>query len=805
MAAKKKNASKTKKNTKKTKTSKPTASSVSTVRSDVLGIVSITIALMLSAAVISFHPDDPPNGSSTKIHNLLGPLGAHLANIVVHYSFGRWVSLCVPLVFLIIGIDLFRRKERMELLRRTFFPILVGAVIATSGIGFVRHLESMPQLLEVNGFAGWALTTVLLRYTGILGMGLLLVAALLIYTTLLLRIRWIDFFSWIWTFIVASLGGLITTLSAKRKARPKPAKKAPAPKQQQQTEDLPKPDAHSYLEQIEQWDDEEEATGFTLVSKGEHSKPEIVVPHQLSPLPTVKNDQEAPSKNELEEDPSIYKLPPIELLDEPEEGENPDIDEEILRETAQGLEERLGEFGVSAQVVAIHPGPVITRYDLKPAPGVKVSKITALGDDLALALSANALRIIAPIPGAGAVGVEVPNPKSQMVHMHGIVASEAFQNADSPLAIALGKTAQGDDFVVDLAKMPHLLIAGTTGSGKSVCINTIIASLLMRNKPQEVMIAMVDPKKIELSAYAELRRHHLLFIEDSEEVIATEPKNAVMLLQSIVREMEKRYDRLAETGARNIVEFNRLIEKGMVSPDDEDNAPKPLPYLVMIVDELADLMLTAAREVEEPIARLAQMARAVGIHLVVATQRPSVDVLTGVIKANFPARIAFMVATKIDSRTILDRSGAEALLGKGDGLFLAGTSPQPVRFHGAFISTEEVHKLIAYVHNQPKYIKSITLDLPAESGRGGGPSDSLDERDVLFEEAVRIVARHQQGSVSLLQRRLKVGYSRAGRLLDQLEQAGIVGPFEGSKAREVTLDPNDVDSFLSGTLHQEES
>lgn len=449
-------------------------------------------------------------------------------------------------------------------------------------------------------------------------------------------------------------------------------------------------------------------------------------------------------------------------------------------------------------MVRINPGPVITRYDLRLAPGTKLNKIVSLADDITMALKARAVRILAPIPGEGAVGVEVPNPITSTVRLHEIVSSSEFMESRDPLAIALGKNAQGEVFVADLAKMPHLLIAGTTGSGKSVCINTIITSLLLKNRPEDVLISMIDPKKIELSIYSELRRQHLLYLDDLDEVIATEPKNAVLLLKSVVQEMEHRYDSLAETGARSIIEYNQQVERGMIKPDEEGNEAVKLPYVVVIIDELADLMLTAAREVEEPIARLAQMARAVGIHLVVATQRPSVDVITGVIKANFPARMAFMVATKIDSRTILDRPGAEALLGKGDSLFLTSDSPFPVRIHGALITTDEVHAIVKHVVRQPAFVKSISLKLPESVQSLDGEDDLNPEaRDSLFEPAGRLIIRYGQGSVSLIQRKLKVGYSRAGRILDQLEQAGVVGPFEGSKAREVLMDDEEFEALIS--------
>lgn len=799
-------ANRKKKTRKKAPQARKTPRPTTPIGRDIVGLILLIIASLSIAAVLSFHVDDFPNsvtsvpGGDTPA-NGLGRAGALVAFALVNFTFGRWLALIIPALLWFAGFDLMR-GQGMRLLKRTSLPLLITGVIGAVSIGYIRTLLKIENpsngqgslSYHINGMVGYELNRGLQTYLGELGTGILLAGIILIFVTILFRIKWAEVAVWIKEGIVA-LGGLLAQIKLpKLPEKPVRAAKPPVVKEKKQKKpkkEKPEPEPEPIPDEL---DDDPVV----------HEKPPLTIVNTAATKTKPASKPKNNGKPEEEPDPSVYVLPDSELLQATSPEETIEVDESVLREVAHSLEERLAEFGVKASVVAIHPGPVITRYDLKPAPGVKVSRITSLGDDLALSLSSTAVRIIAPIPGAGAVGVEVPNPDQGMVRLREIVESPEFTKASSPLAIALGKTAQGDDFVVDLAKMPHVLIAGTTGSGKSVCINTIIASILMKNHPQDVLIAMVDPKKIELSAYAELRRHHLLFLEDTDEVIATEPKNAVALLQSVVHEMESRYDRLAESGARNIVEYNQYVKKGKVQPDEEGNEPKPLPYIVMIVDELADLMLTAAREVEEPIARLAQMARAVGIHLVVATQRPSVDVITGVIKANFPARIAFMVASKIDSRTILDRPGAESLLGRGDGLFLAGTSPQAIRFHGAFISTDEVHELIAHVHNQPMYVKPTTLSLPDTPGGGnGGGGDMEEDRDQLFGEAVRIVARHQQGSVSLLQRRLKIGYSRAGRLLDQLEQAGVVGPFEGSKAREVMIDQDQVDSFLAGDMEED--
>jgi len=384
------------------------------------------------------------------------------------------------------------------------------------------------------------------------------------------------------------------------------------------------------------------------------------------------------------------------------------------------------------------------------------------------------------------VGVEIPNHNPSLVTIRSVINSTKFRDARAALPLALGKTISGEVFVDDLARMPHLLIAGATGSGKSVGINTILASLIYKLHPSDVKFVIIDPKKIELSLFRRLKYHYLGVSPDIQEDIITTPQNAVLVLKSVELEMEKRYDRLAAAGVRNIGDYNDKVQTGRLH-DTETVKHRKLPYIVVVIDELADLMITAAREVEEPIARLAQLARAVGIHLVLATQRPSVDVITGVIKANFPARIAYQVATKIDSRTILDMNGAEQLLGNGDLLYFPPGSPKPIRIQNAFISNDEVEAITSHIERQKGYSQPMTLPSAFEKKRTtGGTSDG--SRDELFEEAAKIIVRHQQGSVSLLQRRLKVGYSRAARLVDELEMAGIVGPFDGSKAREVLIE-----------------
>lgn len=511
----------------------------------------------------------------------------------------------------------------------------------------------------------------------------------------------------------------------------------------------------------------------------------------------IPADREADDDGDLLEDISDeqidYQPPPVELLTP--QSDQADVNDEELKENARILQEKLGTFNIQIENLTVTPGPVVTLYEFVPAAGIKIAQIESLADDIALALKARGIRIIAPIPGKGTVGVEIPNHKPAMVRIRAVLNTAKFREADFRLPLALGKTTVGEVFCDDLAKMPHLLIAGATGSGKSVGINAILASLLYKMHPADLKFAIIDPKKIELTQYRALKDHFLATSPDIDEDIVTNPQNAVILLKALEMEMDRRYDILAKGRQRNILDYNRKVDEGHYSSDTSFNHAK-LPYIVVIVDELADLMITAAGEVEEPIARLAQLARAIGIHMIVATQRPSVNVITGTIKANFPARIAYQVATKIDSRTILDMNGAEQLLGNGDMLYLPGGMPKPVRLQNAFISTEEVEALCDHIGNQKGYSKPFLLPSVVEKkSKSGGSSDA--EQDELFEEAARLIVRHQQGSVSLIQRRLKVGYSRAARLVDELEMAGIVGPFDGSKARAVLVESeSELEAYL---------
>ena len=476
-----------------------------------------------------------------------------------------------------------------------------------------------------------------------------------------------------------------------------------------------------------------------------------------------------------------YQFPTLDMLNDYGGGKS-EIDEEELNANKNKIVETLGNYGIAIDKIKATIGPTVTLYEIVPAAGVRISKIKNLEDDIALSLAALGIRIIAPIPGKGTIGIEVPNSKPETVSMRSVLSSEKFQNSKYALPCAIGKTISNETYVFDLAKMPHILMAGATGQGKSVGLNAIVASLLYSKHPSELKFVMVDPKKVELTLYNRIERHYLAKLPDSEDAIITDVKQVVRTLNSLCIEMDQRYDLLKAAECRNIIEYNEKFKARKLLPTE---GHRFLPYIVLIVDEFADLIMTAGREVEAPIARIAQLARAVGIHLIIATQRPSVNIITGSIKANFPARIAFRVISQVDSKTILDQSGANQLIGRGD--MLLSTGNDLVRLQCAFIDTPEVEAVTEFIGAQRGYSEPFLLpEVPEEEGEGADIDDD-GERDSLFEEAARIVVQTGQGSTSMIQRKLKLGYNRAGRIIDQLEAAGIVGPFSGSKSREVKV------------------
>lgn len=510
---------------------------------------------------------------------------------------------------------------------------------------------------------------------------------------------------------------------------------------------------------------------------------------ELAPEEKELDEKEIDSK--LEEfgayDPKLdlanYTLPPIDLLQK-FEGGKAGVDKDELETNKNRIVETLSNYKIEIDKIKATIGPTVTLYEIVPAPGVRISKIKNLEDDIALSLAALGIRIIAPIPGKGTIGIEVPNSKPEIVSMRSLIASEKFQNSDAELPIVMGKTITNETYTFDLAKMPHLLVAGATGQGKSVGLNAILVSILYKKHPAQVKFVLVDPKKVELTLYNKIERHFLAKLPDEEEPIITDTSKVVNTLNSLCVEMDDRYELLKKAQVRNIIEYNRKFINRKLNPE---NGHRYMPYIVVLIDEFADLIMTAGKEVEHPIARLAQLARAIGIHLIVATQRPSVNVITGMIKANFPARIAFRVLSKIDSRTILDASGADQLIGKGD--MLISTGKEMIRLQCGFVDTPEVEEICEFIGNQRAYPDAMLLPEYVDENASNDSSgfDDADELDSNFVEAARVVVIHQQGSASLLQRKLKLGYNRAGRIVDQLEHHGIIGPFKGSKAREVLV------------------
>ncbi|MGB8705626.1 MAG: DNA translocase FtsK [Gillisia sp.] len=490
-----------------------------------------------------------------------------------------------------------------------------------------------------------------------------------------------------------------------------------------------------------------------------------------------------------------FKWPTIELLkDYNLNGGGITVDQQELEENKNNIVNTLKNYKIEIAQIKATVGPTVTLYEIVPEAGIRISKIKNLEDDIALSLSALGIRIIAPIPGKGTIGIEVPNKNSTIVSMRSVIASPKFQNAEMELPMALGKTISNETFVVDLAKMPHLLMAGATGQGKSVGLNAILTSLLYCKHPAEVKFVLVDPKKVELTLFNKIERHYLAKLPDTEEAIITDNTKVISTLNSLCIEMDDRYNLLKDAMVRNIKEYNVKFKARKLNPE---NGHKFLPYIVLVIDEFADLIMTAGKEVEAPIARLAQLARAIGIHLIIATQRPSVNVITGIIKANFPARIAFRVTSKIDSRTILDSQGADQLIGRGDMLFTQGNDL--IRLQCAFVDTPEVDKITEFIGSQKAYPDAHQLPAYESEDSGTGIDIDVSERDKLFREAAEVIVIAQQGSASLLQRKLKLGYNRAGRIIDQLEAAGIVGPFEGSKARQVLVtDMASLDQLLNG-------
>lgn len=776
--------------------------------------------VLVLLSLVSYSPADEANGdipfsSLPKIFtndlliqakansttNWLGLLGAMVSNSLINSTVGYFIFF-LPFLMIAWGWTTLRRGNLRKL---TYFTnyVIVMSVLAATLFGFLRLAglsDTIPP--QWNGLVGAFLSNVLKQLIGIAG-GLILTVALLFITAVLAFDLDLHMTSERMKNIFVSIVSLFKEkISTQKEKQLRREEEKAIEVKRYETEAAEQAALRLLTPKIKRASLEELPPEEEEPSRKETSDEQVSGAQEQEDLQldikeaAADSELEAPlDERDVQDEEIDYVFPSVELLDAKRQNET--VDDSELKANAELLRAKLADFDVEVASVSVTPGPVVTLYELVPATGVKVSKITALSNDLALAMQARGIRIEAPIPGRGTVGVEIPNNRPQIVTIRSIINSTKFRDAKAALPLAMGKTISGEVYVDDLSKMPHLLIAGSTGSGKSVGINTILTSLIYRLHPSEVKFLIIDPKKIELSLYRKLKHHFLAVSKDVDEEILTTPQNAVLALKAAELEMEQRYDRLAHAGVRNIADYNERLAAGKLKDTDTIKHRK-LPYLVVVIDELADLMITAARDVEEPIARLAQLARAVGIHLVLATQRPSVDVITGVIKANFPARIAYQVASKIDSRTILDMNGAEQLLGNGDMLYLPSGSPKAVRIQNAFISTDEVEAIMDHIGKQKGYSRPFELPSVLEKQRAALTANG-GERDELFEEAARTIVRHQQGSVSLLQRRLKIGYSRAARLVDELEAAGIVGPFDGSKAREVLIESEaELEAILKG-------
>jgi DNA segregation ATPase FtsK/SpoIIIE, S-DNA-T family len=785
-------------------------------RRQIGAVIGILVSLMLLLSIISYSAIDQASGEislwdiwkvfsndesillkAERTQNWLGLFGAVVSNWFINSTIG-FAVIVVPFLGFVWSLYLLNEKNLRRKIILTNYTIIL-AVLFASFAGLLKQFEgALP--MEWSGVVGHFIAYVLVKSIGLTGATICVIGGFIIVLTLLVdldyKVTWATVRERV-AFWMQRLKERQELWNIRRDAKQKEidAKRAlAAVRIKKPAEELPVPPVRikplptpviPVIKPMEASPSKEDSVPDEppLIEKPKESELSIDILEKVVEA-EVDFDERTAAIDEGVVEEIDYVFPSVDLLDIHRESEN--VNEDELKANAELLRAKLADFSVEIDNVSVTPGPVVTLYELVPAAGVKISRIESLQDDIALALKAKGIRIIAPMPGKGTVGVEIPNHHPSLVTIRSIINSAKFRDSKATLPLAMGKSISGEAYVDDLAKMPHLLIAGSTGSGKSVGINTIIISLIYRMHPSDVKFVIIDPKKIELTLFKKLRNHYLAVSPDLDEEIITEANNAVLVLKSVELEMENRYDRLAAAGVRNLADYNERFAAGRLHDSDTVKHRK-IPYLIVVIDELADLMITAAKEVEEPIARLAQLARAVGIHLVVATQRPSVDVITGVIKANFPARIAYQVSSKIDSRTILDMNGADQLLGNGDMLYLPSGSPKPNRIQNAFISTDEVERVTNHIGKQKGYSAPFKLPSVLDKKRQAGTSAGVSE-DELFEEAAHIVVRHQQGSVSLLQRRLKVGYSRAARMIDELEAAGIVGQFDGSKAREVLVE-----------------
>lgn len=769
--AKKKQKSKT---VRSTKAKKPNFK-LSNQQRLIFGSFLIIISLLLFISFLSFFFTGEADQSALnefasrdiKAQNWASKLGAWLSDFFVQRGFGISAFIFSGLLFL-SGTYLLVGTNKLKLAKHWFWGILI---VIWLSVLFGFFAKTYPIL---GGTIGFEINSFLQDYIGKIGIVLLLVLGLITYLAIRFKITVENFkslFKSAKTEIKEDFKGLDPVLQVDNNLSA-------------EAEDI-KSAFEIPLEDIE-------PSIKKQPSQKDKNKNEVATDNLEMKIETVEEELSETDNlaNKLVEDfgefdPTLelsnYQFPSLDLLKK-YNTEGITINQEELEEYKNKIVETLNNYNIGIASIKATIGPTVTLYEIVPEAGVRISKIKNLEDDIALSLSALGIRIIAPIPGKGTIGIEVPNKNATIVSMHSVISSQKFQKADMQLPVALGKTISNETFVVDLAKMPHLLMAGATGQGKSVGLNAVLTSLLYKKHPAEVKFVLVDPKKVELTLFNKIERHYLAKLPDSEEAIITDNTKVINTLNSLCIEMDNRYEMLKNAMCRNIKEYNAKFKARKLNPNEGHHY---LPYIILVVDEFADLIMTAGKEVETPIARLAQLARAIGIHLIIATQRPSVNVITGIIKANFPARIAFRVTSKIDSRTILDGSGADQLIGRGDMLFTQGNDM--IRLQCAFVDTPEIERITEFIGSQKAYASAYLL--PEYVGEESGTSldIDIDDRDILFREAAEIIVTAQQGSASLLQRKLKLGYNRAGRLIDQLEAAGIVGPFEGSKARQVLV------------------
>lgn len=775
-----------------------------------IGFVLLVSSLFLLTAFISYLftgqadqsligavDDEGVKATGQEAENWLGLMGAIASHHFMFRYFGIASYLIPPLLFL-LGFKIVFSKEILSI-SRSFVFVSFFLVWISMFLGYIMF--SSDQVSSWGFLVGGAGYELAIFFDSLFGWGtvMVLILSLLVFI--------------IYFFNVTSLIGLenisFPNVSERFSKQDQPVSNDQNDREQELSEsekiaavveaikeevaqEVEEEITESPEESIESWEVKE-----TQPKKTTTNKPELVLDVELKENNNdkgqddlqleVEETEEEEKTGVLENyDPTLdlgsYRYPTADLLtDYPEK--NVQVSKEELEQNKDKIVETLINFKIGISSIKATIGPTVTLYEIVPEAGVKISKIKNLEDDIALSLAALGIRIIAPIPGKGTIGIEVPNKNREMVDVKSVLTTDKFMKSDKELPVVLGKTISNEVFVTDLAKMPHLLMAGATGQGKSVGLNILLTSLIYKKHPSQLKFVLVDPKKVELTLFNKIERHFLAKLPDSEEAIITDTKKVIYTLNSLCIEMDNRYDLLKDAGCRNLKEYNRKFVQRKLNPN---SGHRFLPYIVLVIDELADLMMTAGKEIETPIARLAQLARAIGIHLVVATQRPSVNVITGVIKANFPARLSFRVTSKIDSRTILDAGGADQLVGMGDMLLSMGS--EIIRLQCGFVDTPEVERICEFVGSQRGYETAYMLpEYVGEDGESGVGDVDLADRDVLFDDAARLIVMHQQGSTSLIQRKLKLGYNRAGRLIDQLEAAGIVGPFEGSKARDVLV------------------